>query len=135
MRFFYITQEGKEHNKSFSKENQFAGAMQNTASAEPSRFYIQALEPTQTLSISLHGLNSLYLESLQWANFGRLFMQALAVKKAHREEGLLLDSAELRYKNFLAQESDLVERLPLYHIASYLGITDVGLSRIRRRIK
>ena len=135
VRFFYITEEGKEHNKSFSKENQFVGATQNTVLPEPSRFYIQALEPTQTLSISLLGLNTLYLQSLQWANFGRLFMETLVVKKIRREESLLLDSAEERYKCFLEQEPDLVGRLPLYHIASFLGITDVALSRIRKRIK
>jgi hypothetical protein len=62
-------------------------------------------------------------------------MEALAVKKTSREAGFLLDSAEQRYKSFLEQEPELVRRLPLYHIASFLGITDVALSRIRRRIK
>lgn len=135
VRFFYITADGKEHNKSFSRENQFAGALQYSMSPEPCRFSLQALEPTQTLAISLQGLNSLYQRSVAWANLGRLYMETLAVRKAEREAGFLLDSAEDRYKDFLNQEPELVERLPLYHIASFLGITDVALSRIRRRIK
>ena len=135
VRFFYITEDGKEHNKSFSRENQFAGALQYSVQAEPCRFAIQALEPTQTLAISLQGLNNLYQQSVAWANLGRLYLETLAVRKTEREAGFLLDSAEARYKDFLDQEPELVERLPLYHIASFLGITDVALSRIRRRIK
>lgn len=135
VRFYYISEEGKEYNKSFSHENQFAGAVQYAAQPEPCRFYIQALEPTHTLAISLEGLNTLYQESLAWANLGRLHMESLAVRKTSREAGFLLDSAEQRYKTFLAQEPGLVQRLPLYQIASYLGITDVALSRIRKRIK
>lgn len=135
VRFYYISEDGKEYNKSFSQENQFAGAIQYTFQPEPSRFYIQALEPTQTLAISLQGLSKLYQQSLPWANLGRLHMEALAVKKTRREAGFLLDSAEQRYKSFLEQEPELARRLPLYHIASFLGITDVALSRIRTRMK
>ncbi len=135
VRFYYISEDGKEYNKSFSQENQFAGAIQYTSQPEPSRFYIEALEPTQTLAISLQGLSRLYQQSLPWANLGRLQMENLAVKKANREASFLLDSAEQRYKSLLEQEPGLVQRLPLYHIASFLGITDVALSRIRRRIK
>ena len=135
VRFFYITEDGKEHNKSFSKENQFAGALQFSFDPQPSRFYIQALEPTQVLGISLDGLNALYTQSIAWANLGRLYMETLAVRKTNREAEFLLDTAETRYQTFLSQDPELAERLPLYHIASYLGITDVALSRIRRRIK
>ena len=135
VRFYYITEDGKEHNKSFSRENQFAGAIQYTLQPEPVRFHIQALEPTRTLAIPLQDLNALYQQSLPWANLGRLYMETLAVRKSAREAGFLLDSAEQRYKNFLEEEPELAPRLPLYHIASFLGITDVALSRIRRRIK
>ncbi|MET0051737.1 MAG: Crp/Fnr family transcriptional regulator [Candidatus Thiodiazotropha sp.] len=134
VRFFYLTQDGREFNKSFSTESQFAGAIQSSHAPEPGRFYMQALEPTQTLKISLQGLQDLYRQSLPWANLGRLYMESLAVRKTRREAGFLLDSAEQRYRDFLQQEPLLVQRLPLYHIASFLGITDVALSRIRKRI-
>ncbi len=135
VRFFYLTEDGKEHNKSFAGENTFVGAVQYANRLEPCRFYIQALEPTQTLAISLSGLNTLYQTSLSWANFGRLYMESLAVKKITRESQLLLDSAEDRYLAFLNEQPQLAEKLPLYRIASYLGITDVALSRIRKRLK
>ena len=87
------------------------------------------------LSIPVAGLNALYRESLAWANFGRMYMETIAVRKAKREAAFLLDSAERRYLDFLQESPELAERLPLYHIASFLGITDVALSRIRKRIK
>ena len=62
-------------------------------------------------------------------------MESLALRKTHREATFLLDPAEQRYRQLLREEPALCERLPLYHVASYLGITDVALSRIRRRIK
>ncbi len=47
----------------------------------------------------------------------------------------MLKSAQARYETFLRDHADLVIRLPQYHIASYLGITDVALSRIRKRMR
>jgi CRP-like cAMP-binding protein len=135
VRFYYVTEDGREHNKSFAMEHQFAGALQRSTHPEPSRFYIQALEPTTTLAISLVGLRHLFATSLVWANVGRLYMETVAVRKARREGEFLLDSAAARYERFLAEEPGLAKRLPLYHVASYLGITDVALSRIRRRMK
>lgn len=134
-RFFYITEDGKEHNKSFAIENQFAGALQTSFDPQPSRFNIQALEDIHALKISLKGLNGLYTKSLVWANIGRLYMESMAVRKAEREAGFLLDSAEQRYLDFLSAYGETASRIKLYHIASYLGITDVALSRIRRRQK
>lgn len=134
VRYFYLSTDGKEHNKSFIRESQFAGAYRYPARAEPHRFHIQALEPTLTLAIPLDGLHRLYRESLSWANFGRVFMEELVVRKTDREAAFLLDSAEERYQRFLEQEPMLAERLPLYHIASYIGVTDVALSRIRKRL-
>ncbi len=135
VRFYYLTEDGGEHNKSFSVQNQFAGALQRSHQPEPSRYYIEALEPTTVVGISLSGLDSLYTRSLVWANVGRLYMESVAVRKAQREGEFLLDSAEQRYRRFLEENASLADRLPLYHIASYLGITDVALSRIRRRMK
>ena len=134
VRFYYLTDDGKFHNKSFSMENQFAGAMQPPNNKEKVRFNIQALEPCLTLAIPVKQLYALYTQSLLWANIGRVQGETLALRKQRREEQFLLDSAETRYQSFIQQYPTLVNRLPLYHIASYLGITDVALSRIRRRL-
>ena len=57
----------------------------------------------------------------------------MLVKEA-REKEFLPDSLETRYRRFLKDFPGLADRIPQYHIASYLGVTDVALSRIRRKI-
>ena len=56
----------------------------------------------------------------------------LVSHKLQREHDLLTLDARRRYAAFVAREPQLAERVPLLHLASYLGITDVSLSRIRR---
>ena len=56
-------------------------------------------------------------------------------RREEREEGLLLKDASQRYLEFIAREPALADRIPLHHVASYLGITNVALSRIRRRLR
>jgi len=135
LRFFYVTKEGKERNKSFSKESQFAGAFAFSATKEPSRFFIQALEPTYVLSIKLKGLDALFQSSHAWSNLGRLYLESLVKRKTIREASFLMDTAEVRYRSLLSEDPDMMKRLPLFHIASFLGITDVALSRIRKTMK
>ena len=134
VRIYYITKDGKEYNKTFGEEGMLLGAIQSAVGAEPSRYYIQALEPVVALTLPIDQLNQLYYESIVWANLVRKTMESLAVRKEKREAQFLLDSAESRYRQFLEDSPQLVNRLPLYHIASYLGITDVALSRVRRKV-
>lgn len=56
-------------------------------------------------------------------------------KKEQKESQFLLDHAEKRYLNFKQEYPELESRINQYHIASYLGITPVALSRIRARLK
>ena len=91
---------------------------------------------TATLTEAPHGV------LLQWQvrhpAVQAVLIDALATSMAtlaRREATLLMDSAERRYQAFIAAEPELARRLPLHQIASYLGITTVALSRIRRRLK
>ena len=68
---------------------------------------------------------------LRWERLGRLLTEQLYIKKEQREAEFLLDDAPTRYRNFQKQYPGLEDRLPQYHVASYLGITPVALSRIR----
>jgi NADH dehydrogenase/NADH:ubiquinone oxidoreductase subunit G len=61
--------------------------------------------------------------------------EQLALKKEQREAELLLDDATTRYQRFVIENSHLAGRIAAYHIASYLGITEVALSRIKRSLK
>jgi CRP-like cAMP-binding protein len=135
VRFFYCTEEGREFNKHFAMENGFAGSFHSLTLHEPCGFFIQALERTETVVLPNPVLNQLYDRHACWERLGRKNAEHLVLIKEAREKELLLDSLEIRYKRFLKEFPGLVDRIPQYHIASYLGVTDVALSRIRKKIK
>ncbi|HET9914882.1 MAG TPA: Crp/Fnr family transcriptional regulator [Anaerolineales bacterium] len=135
VRFFYCTEDGKEFNKHFAMENGFAGSFHSFTRHEPCSFFIQALERTETVVLPNNILNQLYDRHACWERLGRKIAEHLVLIKEAREKELLLDSLEIRYKRFLKEFPGLVDRIPQYHIASYLGVTDVALSRIRKKIK
>ena len=133
VRYFYVTAEGKEFNKAFAKENDFAGSISGFVSDIPSRFFIQAIEDTKVLVLPTSLIKECYDRHPSWERLGRRLAERLALQKELREASFLLDSAETRYRHFLQEFPDISSRMPQYHIASYLGITEVSLSRIRNK--
>ena len=133
IRLFYTTQDGKEFNKSFIAEGGIAGSLGSVLRGLPSRFSIEALEPTTVVAIPANIMERFYERHPCWERVGRRFAESLALKKEKREAAFLLDSAQMRYQQFLSEYPDLENRIAQYHIASYLGITDVALSRIRKK--
>lgn len=134
VRFFYSTAEGKEFNKSFAREDGYAGSFHSLILQAPCPFFIQALETTDTLVLPNQLLRELYGRHACWERLGRRNAENLVLLKEAREKELLLDSLETRYSRFLKEYPGLVDRIPQYHIASFLGVTNVALSRIRRKI-
>ncbi len=134
VRFFYCTEDGKEFNKSFAMENGYAGSFHSLILQAPCGFFVQALERTNALVLPNQLLRELYERHACWERLGRRNAENLVLVKEAREKELLLDSLETRYRRFLNEYPGLVDRIPQYHIASYLGVTNVALSRIRRKI-
>ncbi|MGD8783585.1 MAG: Crp/Fnr family transcriptional regulator [Thioalkalispiraceae bacterium] len=132
VRFFYQTSRGSEFNKSFSHENQFMGAYSAFLTDSPARFNIQALEESYILVARISNIINLFDRHPCWEKLGRILAEQLYIKKEQREAEFLLDDAQTRYHTFLKQYPELEDRLTQYHIASYLGITPVALSRIRK---
>ena len=133
LRFFYQTTDGKEFNKSFIAENQFTTAYSAFLTDMPTRFSIQALEECYLLVCDLHIVVNMFDRHGCWERLGRILAEQLFIKKEAREAEFLLDDAATRYHNFRKTYPALEDRLAQYHVASYLGITPVALSRIRGR--
>jgi len=134
VRYFYLTREGKEFNKLFAVENEFVGSFSYKIPDEPCSFSVQALEQTETVALPVIIIEEAYTRHPAWERAGRLHAEKMALTKELREKEFLLDPAETRYRRFMKENPDLAQRIPQYHIASYLGITDVALSRIRKKI-
>ena len=134
-RFYYLHLSGKEFNKSFSTKDQVLSSVSSLVNGLPSAFYVQALASCDCISISYQELLKLCEQHQDWNALTMRLLEQLAVKKERREADFLLLSATERYENFLQEHAHIVDLIPNYHIASYLGITEVALSRIRRQLK
>ncbi|WP_428240769.1 Crp/Fnr family transcriptional regulator [Gynuella sp.] len=134
LRNFYITDNGKEFNKSFISAPGFCGSMAEILQDQPNRFAIAALENSTVLAIPIQTLQTLRATEPAIMFFELAMAQQLALKKELREAELLLDDASTRYRHFCEEYPYLLERIPAYHIASYLGISEVALSRIKRNL-
>ncbi|ELR80286.1 cAMP-binding protein [Elizabethkingia anophelis R26] len=70
----------------------------------------------------------------KWDKIGRILNEQAYVERADREFSLLTKSPQERYENLFKQNPEVIKRIPLKYIASYIGVTPQALSRIRRRI-
>jgi CRP-like cAMP-binding protein len=130
LRMYYNTSEGKEYNKSFVQRNQFFTSYGAMVAGCPSMICIQALEASEVVSFPHSESERLADRSHVWERFIRKGIERLYMKKEERERNLLFLTSEQRYDRFKEDYPELCQRIPQYHIASYLGITPVSLSRI-----
>jgi CRP-like cAMP-binding protein len=135
LRLYYIDANGNEFIKSFCVENEIVAAYSALLLHEPSRLFIQALEPSTLLVADFAEYQAVSAQHACWQMVNSRIAETLFIKKEKREAALLLDDAETRYRAFLAEYPQLEQRVKQHHIASYLGITPVSLSRIRARLR
>jgi CRP-like cAMP-binding protein len=109
------------------------GAFESLLVREPSSVAIECLVPASLYELPYERVCELQERDPFWQRFGRLLAERLYVKKARREAELLLDSASQRYERFLERHREVVDEIPGYQVAAYLGITAEALSRIRRK--
>ena len=130
----YYLAEDKEINTHFVFENQFAGDYDSFIEEKPSKYYIQALEQTEIVSFNLSALQNAYNQSQNWERFGRIMAEQSYKCTTQRVESFLFLDGEQRYLELLKNEPQIISRIPLYHIASYLGIERESLSRLRKKV-
>jgi CRP/FNR family transcriptional regulator len=133
-RVFYYNEDGKEINTRFVMENDFIVDYSSFLDRKPSRYYIQALEPSEVLAFTPSMLNLAYKQSKSWERFGRLIAESAFQQTTQRMESFLFMDAETRYLNMMEEQPTYLDRIPLYQLASYLGVERESLSRIRKKI-
>jgi CRP-like cAMP-binding protein len=133
LREFFVLPDGSERTKAFVAENDFSGSLADLLSGGPSRAFIVAEEPSRLLVASAEDYAALAARSNAWARFRLGVLARLLLAKAEREYELLGMDADARYAALVARWPGLEARVAARHIASYLGITPVHLSRLRRR--
>lgn len=129
-RIFYF-KDDKDITESFAFENQILVRVESLFRQQPSRKGIQIMEDAELVAIDAPALFRLYDTYPSVERLFRKVFEGLHVDTINRMESLQFHSAEERYRDLLHETPDLIRRIPLKYIASYLGITQTSLSRIR----
>jgi CRP-like cAMP-binding protein len=135
-RLYYFDPETEEEkNIFFFSEGQFIVSFASFIYQYPCSYYIEALEDSEILYLSYEDLQNLYKNYRPWERFGRILAEHFFTLSQMRAENLLLFTHEQRYLNLLKDHPNIVQRVASYHVASYLGIKNQSLSRIKKRLQ
>lgn len=127
----YYYKDGTDITEYFAFENSFIARVESLFSGRPSRKAIEIIEDAELVAINATELFKLYDQYPEIERLFRKVTEAGYVETVNRLENLQFHSAEERYKTLVEEHPEIVQRVPLKYIASYLGITQVSLSRIR----
>lgn len=129
----YYYKDGVDITESFALENSVIARVESLFTGKPSKKGIQTLEESEFIGISSPALFDLYDQFPEIERLFRKIFEAAYVESIDRIESIQFHNAEDRYNELIEKSPDLIKRVPLKHIASYLGITQVSLSRIRAK--
>ena len=127
----YYFKDGIDITESFFFENSIIARVESLFTGKPSRKAIQILEDAEIVAINASQLFKLYDSFPEIERLFRKIFEAAYVDTVNRIEGIQFHSAEERYNALLSEAPNVLMRVPLKYVASYLGITQVSLSRIR----
>ena len=133
VRGFYL-QDGKDMSSWFMKDGDFVISILSFFSQQPSREYVELLSESVVWSLTYAQLQGLYHQFPEFNYVGRVLTEKYYVLSEQRALHLRLPSAAERYDQLLRDFPAMLQRVPLKHIASHLGITPETVSRLRRRM-
>lgn len=129
----FLLKDGKEFTLFFHPEHQPLGDYESFRKQRPACFSCQAIVDSEVLLINEQALHSFEV-STDGQKLLRLHAESLAFMLRDKLLSLFRDTPEQRYLDFLQTEPKLLERIPQYYLASYLGIEPESLSRLKRRV-
>jgi CRP-like cAMP-binding protein len=116
----------------FTGEGQWLGYLKSFASGLPADMAIKALEDTQLLKLSANDMQLLFQVQPKFMALKNYYTELSFISNTQHSADLTMLSATQRYSKFRNERPDLINRVPQYAIAAYLGIKPQSLSRIRK---
>jgi CRP-like cAMP-binding protein len=135
LRLYFVRHDGREFNKNFFVEGALFCPLTPAMWEQPSLFAIGALEAGVVWRADAAAVRRCLQAQGVWEPLQGRLLERLVTHKLQREHDLLTLDGLRRYEAFCAREPWLAGRVPLNQLASYLGLTDVSLSRIRRSLR
>jgi CRP-like cAMP-binding protein len=131
---YFIYKNGNDITKYFTEAPYCFTSQVSFTTEKPATENIQAIEQSIIWEITLKQANNLLEELKSWNTFIRKLIQEVQYYTEEILQEIQTETAENRYLKMLEQEPQLVQRIPLKHLASYFGIAPQSLSRIRKKI-
>lgn len=131
---YFVYKKGEESTLEFTKEGEFIGEYQSFSNRKQSIQNLQAIEDCELLVISYVDLQHFFDISKNGNLIGRLIIEHRFNRMISQLLSIYMHTPEERYKYFVANYRDLLQRIPQYLLASYIGVQPQSLSRIRKRI-
>lgn len=133
LREYFVLDNGVERTRAFVCEGNGTGSLVDLVSKQPATVFIVAEEPVHALVVEVEAVRELTERSAAWLRWSMRLLELAFLEKAQREYQLLSMAADERYAVFAETFPGLEARVAAKHIASYLGITPVHLSRLRHK--
>ena len=130
----YYLKDGKDISDWFAFENDFISSINSFFLNVPSPHFIELLEDSVLLEIARENVEKLSDTYRDFERLSKIVVIKTMLKQQERISSMQFHSAEQKYKTILSIHPNISQRIPLTHIASYLGITLETLSRIRKRL-
>jgi len=134
IRGFYCSSSGKEINVSFYQDNELVCPYFARTTNGKSNINLQAITPTLIIEVEQDTMKTIRHKYLDLIKYSSLVVENELTRKTQHEIFLLIKDAEERYRMFQTLYPHLENRISQYHIASYLRITPVSLSRLRKNL-
>jgi CRP-like cAMP-binding protein len=134
MRYCMFRDDGSDVTCFFMCEKDFVGDPESFFSQKPSDKNVQALTDCQLITISYGSMQKL-LQNVPYAKeVNAAIDHYVTMKMLYQRTFLLNLDASVRYKEFMREYSNVLQRVPLSYIANFLGITQPSLSRLRKKM-
>ncbi len=134
LRSFRIDDKGNEHILQFGMQGWWVADLYSFLTGEASEYNIEALEDSELLLITKSSWDLLLKEVPAFERYFRILIQNNLIATQRRLMGTMSTTAEERYTKLLQDFPDIVQRVPLHMIASYIGVTRETLSRLRSQM-
>lgn len=131
---YTINTDGEERTFIFRNEGCFISDIDGFILRTAATKNIIAIEDCVLYSVTHAGLQHFFKEVSSGERFGRLLIEQIFLASVNHIVSFYTESPEERYIKLLKQHSDFIQRIPQYHIASFLGIKPQSLCRIKKRL-
>jgi CRP-like cAMP-binding protein len=134
LRTYYTSDKGEEITYCITFPNSLITAYSSFLTAQPTQENIQAITKTELLIIQKNKFETLSHQNLNWILFLKIIAEQQYIELEKRIFQLQKSDAKKRYVDLVKNQPEFIQKIPLHYLASYLGITQRHLSRIRKEL-